>query len=73
MDYCQLSNGTLEETNRKIKRTTYGYRNWPHSIYQIMIEFLTKIDKKPQFVNELEPHNKSIPVDTKLQLLGLSV
>ncbi|WP_338125958.1 transposase [Lactiplantibacillus argentoratensis] len=43
------SNGPVEGINRKIKqikRTAYGYKNWPHFYTRIRIEFTIKIEKK---------------------------
>ncbi len=53
----RLSNGPVEDVNRKIKqikRTPYGYKNWQNFIYRIQIEFKIKIEKRIQFVNELD-------------------
>ncbi|MCT4445197.1 hypothetical protein EFO98_16185 [Lactiplantibacillus argentoratensis] len=40
----------------QIKRTAYGYKNWEHFIFRIRIEFLIKVEKRIQFVSELDSH-----------------
>ena len=56
-DYLLQADCYVEGVNRKIKqikRTAYGYKNWQNFIYRIQIEFKIKIEKRTQFVNELD-------------------